>query len=85
MHTAILTVPARTELDLQIAAYVEKLREYPRDAALKALSVVANEAEWFPAWKVIKDWCDFYSRRRRMALGAIEAKILSMNMKRVAG
>lgn len=76
---------ADADLDFQIEAYVDKLREYPRDAALKALSVVANETEWFPAWKTIKDWCDFYSRRRQMALGAIEAKILSTNMKRVAG
>lgn len=69
------------ELDMQIEAMVAKLKEYPRDAALKALERIADDVEWFPSWKQIKDWCLFYSRRRKLAQGAIEAAILSKTLK----
>lgn len=72
------------ELDLQIEAMVSKLKEYPRDAALAALERIADEVEWFPAWKQIRAWCQFYSRRRQFALGAIEAAILRKTMKAVS-
>ena len=72
------------ELDMQIEALVSKLKEYPRDAALKALDRIADEVEWFPSWSQIKKLCLFYSKRRKFALGAIEVAISREVLKKVS-
>jgi DNA-binding NarL/FixJ family response regulator len=68
---------------LQMEAHIEKLKGYPRDAALKALETVVDESDWFPSWKKIKDLCQFYSQRRRMALSAIDVEINRRVMKKI--
>ncbi len=64
-----------------IEAYIEKLKEYPRDAVLEVLNEASNENKFFPAWSELKKELDWKSSRRREAIATIERKI---NAKRYA-
>ncbi len=54
-----------------VAAYAEKLAEYPPDAIVYVLAVMADEHKWFPSWVDIRMELDFWlEERRRWLRGA---------------
>ena len=62
------------DIDIILEAYVEKLREYPRDAVLESLGKMSDQSKWFPSWAEIKDDVEFRCQHRVQMLAAIERK-----------
>jgi hypothetical protein len=62
------------DIDIILEAYVEKLKDYPRDAVLESLGKMSDQSKWFPAWTEIKDDVEFRCRHRMQMLKAIERK-----------
>jgi len=63
------------DLDIILEAYLEKLREYPKDAVLESLNRYPDHAKWFPSWAELRDDVEFRCVRRLELLKAIERKI----------
>lgn len=53
------------DADIQLLAYVTKLREYPADVALQALREAPDRSSKWPAWADLKGRMDFLVRKRR--------------------
>ncbi len=66
-----LTRGNTSEPELQVRAYVSKLREYPADIAMEALNAWPERSKWFPAWQELKDRMAFVAERRANMLEAI--------------
>ena len=62
------------DIDIILEAYVEKLKDYPRDAVLESLSKMSDQSKWFPSWIEIKEDVEFRCQHRLEMLKAIERK-----------
>jgi len=62
------------DLDIILEAFVEKLKEYPKDAVLESLTRIPDQTKWFPSWIEIKDDVEFRCQHRMLMLQAIERK-----------
>lgn len=62
-------------MDLMLAGYVDKLREYPADAVEEGLNSLLDSCEWFPAWAEMRDAIAWRCQRRMMTLTAIDHAI----------
>ena len=62
------------DIDIVLEAYVEKLKDYPRDAVLESLSKMSDQSKWFPSWIEIKNDVEFRCQHRVEMLKAIERK-----------
>lgn len=60
------------DLDIILEAFVEKLKDYPKDAVLESLTRIPNQYKWFPSWVEIKEDVEFRCQHRRLILKAIE-------------
>lgn len=60
------------ELDLQMALYVDRLLEWPRDVALQALREWPSRSKYWPAWEELEVRMGKLTRWRRDALAALE-------------
>jgi len=63
------------EADLQVRAYVAKLREYPADVAMDALNTWPERSKWFPAWLELKERMTFVAERRANMLAALRHEL----------
>ncbi len=62
------------DLDIILEAFVEKLKEYPKDAVMESLTKIPDQYKWFPSWIEIKEDVEFRCQHRRLMLQAIERK-----------
>lgn len=62
------------DLDIILEAFVEKLKDYPKDAVLESLTRIPDQTKWFPSWIEIKDDVEFRCQHRMLMLQAIERK-----------
>ena len=62
-------------MDLMLAGYVEKLREFPADAVEDGLNSLLDSCEWFPAWAEMRDAIAWRCQRRTLMLVAIDRAI----------
>ena len=69
-----LTAGKAKDIDLTLESYVQKLRQYPKDAVIESLNKLSDEYKWFPSWSEIKDDVEFRCRHRIELLRAIERK-----------
>ena len=69
-----LTAGKAKDIDLTLESYVQKLRQYPKDAVIESLNKLADQYKWFPSWSEIKDDVEFRCRHRIELLRAIERK-----------
>jgi len=69
-----LTAGKAKDIDLTLESYVQKLRQYPKDAVIESLNKLSDENKWFPSWSEIKDDVEFRCRHRTGLLKAIERK-----------
>ena len=60
------------DLDIILEAFVEKLKEYPKDAVMESLTKIPDQYKWFPSWIEIKEDVEFRCQHRRLMLKAIE-------------
>ena len=65
-----------SEMEMQLRTYAAELRRYPKDATLRALNKIADDYEFFPAWREIMLRVEFHCRRRFTLLNEIE-RVLS--------
>ena len=63
------------DIDIILEAYVEQLREYPKDAVLESLNRMAGHVKWFPSWHELKDDIEFRCKHRIGLMKAIERKM----------
>ena len=61
-----------SEMEMQLRTYAAELRRYPKDATLRALNKIADDYEFFPAWREIMLRVEFHCRRRFTLLNEIE-------------
>lgn len=66
-----LTRRSSSEPDLQLRAYVAKLREYPADIAINALNTWPEKSQWFPTWFELREHMKFWADKRREMLEAV--------------
>jgi len=79
---ALTARQSKADLDLafMVAAYSEKLSEYPADAVEEALdNLTANH--WFPTWEEMKTQLDYLTRRRRLILVELDRRIAKLKPK----
>ena len=69
------------DIDLILEAYVEQLRDYPREAVLESLNRMAGHVKWFPSWHELKDDIEFRCKHRIGLMKAIERK---MDVRRIS-
>ena len=70
-------------MDLMLAGYVDKLREYPADAVEEGLSSLLDSCEWFPAWAEMREAIAWRCQRRTMTLEAINREINKERMREI--
>ena len=63
------------DIDIVLEAYVEKLKAYPKDAAMETLTRLADNSKWFPSWAEIKDDVEWRCKHRTGLLKAVERKL----------
>ena len=68
-------------MDLMLAGYVEKLREFPADAVEDGLNSLLDSCEWFPAWAEMRDAIAWRCQRRTMTLEAINHEITKQKVR----
>lgn len=68
---ATLTKRREGEEKLTAAAYLERLSEYPADAAIYALREWPNRSPWFPAWAELRELLEDRTRERWLMLRAL--------------
>ena len=61
-----------SEMEMQLRTYAAELRRYPKDATLRALNKIADDYEFFPAWREIMLRVEFQCRRRFTLLNEID-------------
>ena len=70
-------------MDLMLAGYVEKLREFPADAVEDGLNSLLDSCEWFPAWAEMREAIAWRCQRRTMTLEAINREINKQRMREI--
>ena len=70
--TARSNKAGENDADLQLAAYVRMLGDYPEDVALDVLSRWPRRSKFWPTWCELLDDLDRGVRYRRRALAALE-------------
>ena len=68
-------------MDLMLAGYVEKLREFPADAVEDGLNSLLDSCEWFPAWAEMREAIAWRCQRRTMTLEAINHEITKQKVR----
>ena len=63
------------DIDIILEAFVNRLKEYPKDAVLESLRKYPNDNKWFPTWSELQDDVEFRCKRRIELKKAIERKI----------
>ena len=71
------------DLDVILEAYVEKLRQYPKDAVLESLDKLADDSEWFPSWSNMRADIEWRCKRRLLAMQAIQQERQKKTLKAV--
>src|SRR5690606_24011321 len=61
--------------DLLVGAYVAKLRQYPADVVMFVLNRWADQSQWWPAWKELKEKLDLFAWRRSFVMDALRHEI----------
>lgn len=59
-------------LTLRIAAYLDHLQKYPRDAVLYVLENAPNHHRWFPSWFDLKKDLDRVTQKRKALTTLLE-------------
>tara|TARA_R100001129_G_scaffold164232_1_gene130266 strand:+ start:368 stop:877 length:510 start_codon:yes stop_codon:yes gene_type:complete len=70
-------------MDLMLAGYVDKLRQYPADAVEEGLNSLLDSCEWFPAWAEMRDAIAWRCQRRTLMLVAIDRAITQRQMQSI--
>lgn len=58
-------------LDITLAAYGERLLEYPADVTRYVLTTWPDQSIWFPAWHELKENLEFWTGDRRAKMEAL--------------